>query len=247
MNPAKARLIQRALQRIGVSQTKYIQIDTLDSNLELDYEKAKKMEDTAAEYMREQQARILAEKLELSKYLEIPESAEAILILTHGKNNVVFLRQQTLPEGKEMRRMVYGKEEKSNESGYMTAIDMMGDESATFVCLCEAKKQKVKFALQRGEKYFNDYEKISKDDKLCVLEQTRENKKIIERKEIDCTLTVQRWNMEFDDGEDLRYTCSNTREHVWPYERLGNWADFQTTEITSSTKNQLSPSCSDHI
>jgi hypothetical protein len=245
MNPQAADLILQALQKIGIKGSRYISTYSVDTNLEINYPKLKKMEDFAAEYMREQRERILAEKMEIEGYLKIPPTSEGILILTHGRNNMVFVRQKNLPEGQERRIWEYGEEKKTAESGYMTGIDMMGDESATFVCLCKAKSQKIEFALQRGERFFNDYEKISEDGStLCVLEQTKEKKLPIERKEIDRSLTVQRWKMEFDDGFDLSYTCSNTREHIWPNERLGDWTKIQKDKTTSSEEMNKLPSSS---
>ncbi len=47
------------------------------------------------------------------------------------------------------------------ESMYMTAVDVDGNESATFVCLCLAQEKGVRFALERNKRMKNDYAIIS--------------------------------------------------------------------------------------
>jgi hypothetical protein len=49
--------------------------------------------DVGAEHIRETRAKILAAKREIKEYLRIPEDARGLLILTHGKCNVIFLNQ----------------------------------------------------------------------------------------------------------------------------------------------------------
>jgi hypothetical protein len=91
MNPQAADLIYQALQRIRIRRSRYIRTHSVDTNLEINYSKLKEMEDFAAEYMQEQRARILAEKMEIEEYLKIPATSEGILILTHGINSCGLL------------------------------------------------------------------------------------------------------------------------------------------------------------
>ncbi len=121
-----------------------------------------------AEHIRETRAKILAAKKEIKEYLRLPEDARGllILILTHGKGNVIFLNQENLPTGAERK---YTWEEYSGqyttelitvydyESMYMTAVDVDGNESATFVCLA---KNKGNFEI-----FFFLYKKIDKKPK----------------------------------------------------------------------------------
>ncbi len=102
--------------------------------------------------------------------MRLPEDARGLLILTHGKGNVIFLSQENLPTGAERK---YTWEEHSGqyttqlitvydyESMYMTAVDVEGNESATFVCLCLAQEKGVRFALERNKRMKNDYAIIS--------------------------------------------------------------------------------------
>ncbi len=57
----------------------------------------------------------------------------------------------------------------------MTAVDVDGNESATFVCLCLAQEKGVRFALERNKRMNNDYAIISNHGGMCIIEQTREN------------------------------------------------------------------------
>jgi hypothetical protein len=50
--------------------------------------------DSGAEHIRETRAKILAAKKEIKEYLRLPEDARGLLILTHGKGNVIFLSQE---------------------------------------------------------------------------------------------------------------------------------------------------------
>ena len=47
--------------------------------------------DSGAEHIRETRAKILTAKKEIKEYLRLPEDARGLLILTHGKGNVIFL------------------------------------------------------------------------------------------------------------------------------------------------------------
>ena len=137
--------------------------------------------DVGAEHIRETRAKILAAKKEIKEYLRLPGDARGLLILTHGKGNVIFLSQENLPTGAERK---YTWEEHSGqyttqlitvydyESMYMTAVDVDGNESATFVCLCLAQEKGVRFALERIK---NDYTVISNHGGMCIVEQTKEN------------------------------------------------------------------------
>jgi hypothetical protein len=46
--------------------------------------------DVGAEHIRETRAKILAAKKDIKEYLRLPEDARGLLILTHGKGNVIF-------------------------------------------------------------------------------------------------------------------------------------------------------------
>ena len=59
--------------------------------------------DVGAEHIRETRAKILAAKKEIKEYLRLPEEARGLLILTHGKGNVIFLNQENLPTGAERK------------------------------------------------------------------------------------------------------------------------------------------------
>jgi hypothetical protein len=50
--------------------------------------------DVGAEHIRETSAKILATKKEIKEYLRLPEDARGLLILTHGKGNVIFLSKK---------------------------------------------------------------------------------------------------------------------------------------------------------
>jgi hypothetical protein len=50
---------------------------------------------------------------------------------------------------------------------YMTAVDVDGNESATFVCLCLAQEKGVRFALERNKRMKNDYAIISNHGGIC--------------------------------------------------------------------------------
>jgi hypothetical protein len=75
----------------------------------------------------------LLQTKEIKEYLRLPEDARGLLILTHGKGNVVFLSQENLPTGAERK---YTWKENSGqyttqlitvydyESMYMTAVDV---------------------------------------------------------------------------------------------------------------------------
>ncbi len=92
--------------------------------------------DSGAEHIRETRAKILAAKNEIKEYLRLPENARGLLILTHGRGNVIFLSQENLPTGAERN---YTWEEHSGqyttqlitvydyESMYMTAVDVDGN------------------------------------------------------------------------------------------------------------------------
>ena len=69
--------------------------------------------DVGAEHIRETRAKILAAKKEIKEYLRLPEDARGLLILTHGKGNVIFLSQENLPTGAERK---YTWEEHSGPS-----------------------------------------------------------------------------------------------------------------------------------
>ncbi len=124
------------------------------------------------------------QKKEIKEYLRLPEDAKGLLILTHGKGNVIFLSQENLPTGAERK---YIWEEHSGqyptqlitvydyESMYMTAVDVDGNESATFVCLCLAREKGVRFTLERNKRMKNDYAIIPNHGGICIVEQTREN------------------------------------------------------------------------
>ena len=156
--------------------------------------------DFGAEHIRETRAKILAAKKEIKEYLRLPEDARGLLILTHGRGNVIFLSQENLPTGAERK---YTWEEHSGqyttqlitvydyESMYMTAVDVEGNESATFVCLCLAQEKGVRCALERNKRMKNDYAIISNHGWLCIVEQTRENGIWLQLPDPDRKLTVK--------------------------------------------------------
>ncbi len=194
--------------------------------------------DVGAEHIRETRAKILAAKKEIRKYLRLPEDAKGLLILTHGKGNVIFLNQENLPTGAERK---YTWEEHSGqyttqlitvydyESMYMTAVDVDGDESATFVCLSLAQESGVRFTLERNKRH--DYTIISNRGGICIVEQTKENDIWLQLPESDRNLIVRNEKIDMDFGEDLEertrmrmcYTCKHPDINQWPYKNLSKW------------------------
>jgi len=216
--------------------------------------------DVEAEHIRETRAKILAAKKEIREYLRLPEDAKGLLILTHGKGNVIFLNQENLPTGAERK---YTWEEHSGqyttqlitvydyESMYMTAVDVDGDESATFVCLCLAQESGVRFTLERNKRH--DYTIISNRGGICIVEQTKENDIWLQLSEPDRNLIVRNEKIDMDFGEDLEgrtrmrmcYTCKHPDIHQWPYQNLSKWETVEwnenpTDESTASTVDTLS-------
>jgi hypothetical protein len=182
------------------------------------------------------------------------------LILTHGKGNVIFLNQENLPTGAERK---YTWEEHSGqyttqlitvydyESMYMTAVDVDGDESATFVCLCLAQENGVRFTLERNKRH--DYTIISNRGGICIVEQTKENDIWLQLQEPDRNLIVRNEKIDMDFGEDLEgrtrmrmcYTCKDPDIHQWPYQNLSKWETVEWNEkpkdeSTASTVDTLS-------
>ena len=216
--------------------------------------------DVGAEHIRETRAKILAAKKEIKEYLRLPEDARGLLILTHGKGNVIYLNQENLPTGAERK---YTWEEHSRqyttqlitvydyESMYMTAVDVDGNESATFVCLCLAQESGVRFTLERNKRH--DYTIISNRGGICIVEQTKENDIWLQLSEPDRNLIVKNEKIDMDFGEDLEgrtrmrmcYTCKHPGIHQWPYQNLSKWETVEwnenpTDESTASTVDTLS-------
>jgi hypothetical protein len=203
--------------------------------------------DSGAEHIRETRAKILAAKKEIREYLRLPEDARGLLILTHGKGNVIFLSQENLPTGAERK---YTWEEHSGqyttqlitvydyESMYMTAVDVDGNESATFVCLCLAQEKGVRFALERNKRMNNDYAIISNHGGMCIIQQTRENGIWLQLPKPDRNLIVKNEKIDMDYGEDLEgrthmrmiYTCNYPELHQWPYKNLSRWEAVEWNE-----------------
>jgi hypothetical protein len=178
--------------------------------------------DYGAEHIRETRAKILAAKKEIKEYLRLPEDARGLLILTHGRGNVIFLSQENLPTGAERK---YTWEEHSGqyttqlitvydyESMYMTAVDVDGNESATFVCLCLAQEKGVRFALERNKRIGNNYVvvypnpfedkiniKFESEGGLCILQIFDNQGKIITQKEISKTsIGINETTFYFED------------------------------------------------
>jgi hypothetical protein len=218
--------------------------------------------DSGAEHIRETRAKILAAKKEIKEYLRLPEDARGLLILTHGKGNVIFLSQENLPTGAERK---YTWEEHSGqyatqlitvydyESMYMTAVDVDGNESATFVCLCLAQEKGVRFALERNKRMKNDYAVISNHGGICIVEQTRENRIWLQLPEPNRNLMVKNEKIDMDYEEDLEgrtrmrmsYTCKHPEAHQWPFTTLSKWEAVEWNEgprddSTASTGDTLS-------
>jgi len=216
--------------------------------------------DVGEEHIRETRVKILGAKKEIKEYLRLPEDARGLLILTHGKGNVIFLNQENLPTGAERK---YTWEEHSGqyttqlitvydyESMYMTAVDVDGDESATFVCLCLAQENGVRFTLERNKRH--DYAIISNRGGICIVEQTKENDIWLQLPEPDRNLIVRNEKIDMDFGEDLEgrtrmrmcYTCKHPDIHQWPYQNLSKWETVEwnenpTDESTASTVDTLS-------
>jgi hypothetical protein len=167
--------------------------------------------------------------------LRLPEDARGLLILTHGKGNIIFLNQENLPTGAERK---YTWKEYSGqyttqlitvydyESMYMTAVDVDGNESATFVCLCLAQESGVRFTLERNKRH--DYTIISNRGGICIVEQTKENGIWLQLPEPNRNLIVKNEKIDMDFGEDLErgtrmrmcYTCKHPDIHQWPYQNL---------------------------
>jgi hypothetical protein len=215
--------------------------------------------DVGAEHIRETRAKILAAKKEIKEYLRLPEDAKGLLILTHGKGNVIFLNQENLPTGAERK---YTWEEHSGqyttqlitvydyESMYMTAVDVDGNESATFVCLCLAQESGVRFTLERNKRH--DYTIISNHGGICIVEQTKENDIWLQLQEPDRNLIVRNEKIDMDFGEDLEgrtqmrmcYTCKYPDIHQWPYQNLSKW---ETVEWNEKPKDESTTSTVDNL
>ena len=215
--------------------------------------------DVEAEHIRETRAKILAAKKEIREYLRLPEDAKGLLILTHGKGNVMFLNQENLPTGAERK---YTWEEHSGqyttqlitvydyESMYMTAVDVDGDESATFVCLCLAQESGVRFTLERNKRH--DYTIISNRGGICIVEQTKENDIWLQLQEPDRNLIVRNEKIDMDFGEGLEgrtrmrmcYTCKHPDIHQWPYQNLSKW---ETVEWNENPKDESTASTVDTL
>ena len=199
------------------------------------------------------------QKKEIKEYLRLPEDARGLLILTHGKGNVIFLSQENLPTGAERK---YTWEEHSGqyttqlitvydyESMYMTAVDVEGNESATFVCLCLAQENGVRFALERNKRMKNDYTIISNHGGICIVEQTKENDIWLQLPGPDRNLIVKSEKIDMDCGEDLEgrtrmrmcYTCKHPDIHQWPYQNLSKW---ETVEWNEKPKDESTTSTVD--
>jgi len=213
--------------------------------------------DVGEEHIRETRAKILAAKKEIKEYLKLPEDARGLLILTHGKGNVIFLNQENLPTGAERK---YIWEEHNGqyttqlitvydyESMYMTAVDVDGNESATFVCLCLAQESGVRFTLERNKRH--DYTIISNRGGICIVEQTKENDIWLQPQEPDRNLIVRNEKIDMDFGEDLEgrtrmrmcYTCKHPDIHQWPYQNLSKW---ETVEWNEKPKDESTTSTVD--
>jgi hypothetical protein len=212
--------------------------------------------DSGAEHIRETRAKILAAKKEIKEYLRLPEDARGLLILTHGRGNVIFLSQENLPTGAERK---YTWEEHSGkyttqlitvydyESMYMTAVDVDGNESATFVCLCLAREKGVRFALERNKRMKNDYTIISNHGGICIVEQTKENGIWLQLPDPDRNLIVK------NEKTHMRmcYTCKHPEIHQWPFLALSKWETVKwneeprddsttSTGVTLSTEEPIS-------
>ena len=135
----------------------------------------------------------------------------------------------------------------------MTAIDVDGNESATFVCLCLAQEKGVRFALERNKRMKNDYAIISNHGGMCIVEQTRENGIWLQLPDPDRKLIVKNEKIDMDYGEDLEgrtrmqmsYTCKHPEAHQWPYSTLSKWKAVEWNEgprndSTASTGDTLS-------
>ncbi len=200
-------------------------------------------------------------KKEIKEYLRLPEDARGLLILTHGKGNVIFLSQENLPTGAERK---YTWEEHRGqyttqlitvydyESMYMTAVDVDGNESATFVCLCLAQEKSVRFALEKNKRMKNDYAIISNHGGICIIEQIKENGIWLQLPDPDRNLIVKNEKIDMDYGEDLEgrtrmrmiYTCKHPELHQWPYTTLSKWEAVEWNEgpkddLTASTGHTL--------
>jgi hypothetical protein len=139
------------------------------------------------------------------------------------------------------------------ESMYMTAVDVDGNESATFVCLCLAQEKGVRFALERNKRMKNDYAVISNHGGMCIVEQTRENGIWLQLPEPNRNLMVKNEKIDMDYGEDLEgrtqmrmsYTCKHPEAHQWPFPTLSKWEAVEWNEgprddSTASTGDTLS-------
>ncbi|MFN9904895.1 MAG: hypothetical protein ACK56F_02065, partial [bacterium] len=122
------------------------------------------------------------------------------------------------------------------ESMYMTAVDVDGNESATFVCLCLAQESGVRFTLERNKRH--DYTIISNHGGICIVEQTKENDIWLQLPEPDRNLIVRNEKIDMDFGEDLEgrtrmrmcYTCKHPDIHQWPYQNLSKWETVEWNE-----------------
>jgi hypothetical protein len=118
---------------------------------------------------------------------------------------------------------------------YMTAVDVEGNESATFVCLCLAQEKGVRFALERIK---NDYTVISNHGGMCIVEQTKENGIWLQLPDPDRNLIVKNEKIDMDNGEDLEgrthmrmcYTCKHPEIHQWPFLALSKWETVEWNE-----------------
>ncbi len=135
----------------------------------------------------------------------------------------------------------------------MTAVDVDGNESATFVCLCLAQEKGVRFALERNKRMKNDYAVISNHGGICIVEQTRENGIWLQLPDPDRKLIVKNEKIDMDYGEDLEgrtqirmsYTCKHHEAHQWPFSTLSKWEAEEWNEgprddSTTATGNTLS-------
>jgi hypothetical protein len=212
--------------------------------------------DSGAEHIRETRAKILAAKKEIKEYLRLPEDARGLLFLTHGKGNVIFLSQENLPTGAERK---YTWEEHSGhyttqlitvydyESMYMTAVDVDGNESATFVCLCLAQEKGVRFALERNKRMKNDYALISNHGGICIMEQTRENGIWLQLPEPDRNLIMKNKKNRYGLWRRSRRQNTNANDLYMQASRITSVAIYNFVKMGGCRMERMSKRQFDNI